>query len=56
VTKRTAEGIVRSGALQAGSPIKREIERSLALIGRIFIPSISTVELFHMNEIGAEYG
>jgi hypothetical protein len=55
VTKRTAEGIVGSGALQAGAPIKREIETSLALIGRIFITSISTVELFHMNEIGTRY-
>jgi hypothetical protein len=56
VTKRTAEGIVRSGALQAGSPIKREIERSLALIGRIFITSISTVCLFYVRDVGGKYG
>jgi hypothetical protein len=39
VAERTAEGIIRSGALQAGSPVLRveKINRSLALI-RATIP------------------
>jgi hypothetical protein len=32
VAERTAEGIVRSGALQAGSPWKRKVKRFLAPI------------------------
>jgi hypothetical protein len=42
VTERTAEGIVRSGALQADSPKERKIERSLTLI-TLNKSSISTV-------------
>ena len=40
MAERTAEGIIRSGALQAGSPVLRveKINRSLALI-RATIPS-----------------
>jgi hypothetical protein len=44
VTERTAEGIVRSGALQTGSPTERKIKRPLAPIGRLFAYSISTLE------------
>jgi hypothetical protein len=50
MAERTAEGIIRSGALQTGSPTEREINRSLALIKYVCVTSITSVMDLNTNK------
>jgi hypothetical protein len=49
MAERTAEGIVRSGALQAGSPTGKKVKRYLAQIERVFMSSISALEPYFVS-------
>jgi hypothetical protein len=51
VAERTAEGIIGSGALQAGSPTERKIKRSLALIKYVCVLSITRVMSLNANKV-----